>query len=221
MFRAFRVPPRQTVRLVGVLVLAAGLFASGCGQAKAGAAALVGDQRIAVNQLSQSVDATEHAAKQKQLRVTDRAGLVRGVLSRQILSRVLDEAARRKGVTVTRGDVDQQIAEAGGRKRLESQALRSAVPPSELREYVRDHVIQQRLTESLDGNGGAKAQQRALLGYLRKVARDMGVTVSPRYGHFNTKQLTVAPSKSDLSTPDPDESQGGTGLAGAGSSGRG
>lgn len=217
----FRTPPRRALRMAGVLAVTAGLFATGCGQvSKAGAAALVGDQRIAIEELSQSVEATERAAAANQLRVSDRSALVRGVLSRQIISAVLEEAADRRGITVTRGDVDRQIDQRGGRKRLEAQALRSAVPPQELRDYVRNQIIQQRLAETLAG-GDANAQRDALVQYLHKVARDMGVTVSPRYGRFNVQRLSVTAAGSDLSTPDPDQPAGGAGLRGPGPAGSG
>lgn len=227
----FRIPPRRALRLAVVLAAAGGLFATGCGQTQAGAAALVGDQRIAVDELSRSVDSAEQAAAENQLRVSDRGALVRGVLSREITDAVLGEAAARAGITVTRGDVDEQIAEMGGRQRLEMQALRSAaVPPGQLREYVRNQVLQQRLAESLAEGEGRQAQQSALVEHLRGVAGDMGVTVSPRYGRFNAEQLAVTQEQSRLSTPDPDsggaaatglDGPGGPGGTGSGGSGRG
>lgn len=212
---------RRSLTLATTLAAAVGLAVSGCGQVQAGAAALVGDQRIAVDELSQSVDATEQAASENQLRISDRNALVRGVLSREITDRILQEAAARAGISVTRGDVDQQIAELGGRQRLEMQALRSAaVPPDQLREYVRNQIIQQRLAESVaDGDGGRQAQQTALAKHLRGVAGDMGVTVSPRYGNFNAQQLAVTEGQSRLSTPDSDNG-GAAGLSGPGGSGR-
>lgn len=210
--------PRPVLKLAGVVAVAACLVVSGCGQtSKAGAAALVGNQSIAVDELSQSVDATARAAAKNQLQIRDRSALVRSVLSRQIVFAVLEEAADRKGVTVTRGDVDQRIAQSGGRKRLEGRVLRSGVAPSELRDFMRHQVMQQRLAQKL-GGGGAGGQQNALVQYLRKVARDMDVTVSPRYGTFNVQQLSVTQGKSDLSTPDPD---GGAGSGGPGTAGSG
>lgn len=211
--------PRRAFHLVGILALAACLLASGCGQTRAGAAALVGEQRISVNELSQSVNATVQAAAEQQLQVRDRSALVRSVLSRQIVFTILEEAADRKGVTVTRGDVDEWIAQRGGRQRLEAQVLRSGVAPGELREFVRHRIMQQRLARALGAGSGAG--QGALVGYLRKVARDMGVTVSPRYGQFSVQRLGVTEEGSDLSTPDPGSGAGagGPGTAGSGSGG--
>ncbi len=215
----FRIRPRRVPGLVAALVLATGLFVSGCGQVKAGAAALVGDQRISIDELSQTVAATERAAAQQGLRVRDRAALVRGVLSREITAVILKTAAERKGITVSRGDVNQWIAGHGGRQRVRRQALRFGVPPGNLREYARLRIIQQRLAKSLNG-GGAAARNAALVQYLQRVARDLGVTVSPRYGQYSMRRLAVVPEASDLSTPDPDAGVG-PGLGGPGIPGSG
>lgn len=215
-----RTRPRSALRLAVIVTAAGGLLATGCGQTHAGAAALVGDQRIAVDELSQSVDSTQRAAADNQLRVSDRAALVRGVLSREVTDRILNEAAARAGISVDRGDVDRQIAEMGGRQRLEMQALRSAaVPPGQLRGYVRNQIVQQRLAESLAGDGDQGAQQSALVQHLRGVAGDMGVSVSPRYGSFNRQQLAVTEGQNRLSTPDPDSGGGAAGLSGPGGPG--
>lgn len=209
--------PRRAIRLVAVVAVVAGLFVSGCGQTKAGAAALVGDQRISIDELSHSVAATARAAEQQQLRITDRASLVRGVLSREIIAVILEEAASQQGITVTRGDVDAQMSALGGREQVEKHALRRAVPPGEVRDYVRHQIMQQQLAKEM-GGGSPQQQQTALVDYLRKVAGDLGVTVSPRYGQFDQQRLGVTAEQSDLSTPDPDsqESSSGLGVAGSG-----
>lgn len=212
----FRTPTRRAARHTAALTVAAGLLAAGCGQVQPGSAALIGEQRIATDELSQSVSAVESAAEQQQLRISDRSSLVRGVLSREISAVLLEEAAQRKGITVTRGDVDQRIAQVGGRKQLQQRALqRFAVPPSGLREHIRHQLIQQRLASKL--SGGSDPSGDALVTYLQRVAKDMDVTVSPRYGSFNTQQLSVVQDKSDLSTPE--SSQATPGLAGGSGSG--
>lgn len=211
----FRIPTRRVHGLVAVLVLAVGLVASGCGQIRAGAAALVGDQRIAVEELAQSVRATQQAATRNGLRLPDRAALVRAVLSRQIVGAILDESAERKGITVTRREVRQRIAQLGGRQRPEPQAVRRAIPPEELDDYIRRRIIAERLARSLGPGGDARARPAALLAYLRRLARGMDITVSPRYGKFDAGRLAVVPEKSALSTPDEDAA-GGTGLGGLG-----
>lgn len=216
-----RTRPRRAVKLAAVLAVVAGLFVTGCGQVRAGAAALVGDQRIAIEELSQSVEATAAAAAENNLRVTDRGALVRAVLSRQITGVLLEAAAQRHGISVTRGEVDRQIAQSGGRKRLEMQMLRSAVAPEDLRSFMRHQIIRRQLAQEVSQGGGPRAQQEALMKYLQKTARRLDITVSPRYGSFNAGQLRVVQEKSQLSTPDPD-SQPTAGLsepAGSGSSG--
>ena len=200
-----RTRPRRAGKLAAVLALGAGLFASGCGQIHPGTAALVGDQRITVDELSESVKDTAQAAEKRGLQITDRSRLVRAVLSREILSALLDMAAQREGITVTRGEVDRKIEQLGGRQRLEQQLMRRAVPPEGTRQWVRDHIIQQRLAREMSEGGGPRAQQQAFSKYVQKLSRQMEITVSPRYGHFEARRLSVMPEKSNLSTPDTDQ----------------
>lgn len=207
-----RVHPKRGAGLAAAFAVTAGLVVSGCGQIHPGAAALVGEQRIATGELSQAVDATARAAEQHNLRVKDRAALVRSELSRLISDSILHVTAKRADVTVTKSAVDRQIARAGGTKRLELQALRrAAVPPGDVRQYVRNQLIRQKLAQSLSPGGDVRSQSTALVKHLRGVASDVGVTVSPRYGRFSGKQFAVVPEKSELSTPDSD-SQGNPGL---------
>lgn len=214
----FRIPSRRARGLV-VLVLATGLAVSGCGQVRAGAAALVGSQRIAVEELSQSVQAIEQAASGSRLRLTDRSALVRGVLSQKITGAVIDEAAKRNGISVSRKAVQRRMAQLGGRRALQRRALRGGVPPDELGVFVRRQVAAERLVRFRGESGGNPRAQRAeLMGYLRELARGMDITVNPRYGRFDPEQLAVVPDGSRLSTPEADT--GPAGAIGPGGPGR-
>lgn len=215
----FRCLPRPAGGLV-LLVLATALMVSGCGQVRAGAAALVGQQRIAVEELTQSVQAVEQAAAGSGLRLTDRSALVRGVLSQKITGALIDEAAKRNGINVSREAVQRRMAQLGGRRALQRRALRGGVAPDELRVFVRRQVAAERLVRSRGEAGGnvRRAQRAELMGYLRELARGMDITVNPRYGRFDLEQLAVVPHGSRLSTPEADTT--GAGPVGVGELGR-
>ena len=134
---------------------AAVLLLSGCGEAEVrpGAAALVGEERIAADELQQVVERGLSDPTAEQQLGQDLAAFQRQALSRLISREVLEAAAEREGVTVTRGDVDAQLErfaeQAGGREALEAQAAASGVSPQDLPRFVRDIVLEQALGDEL------------------------------------------------------------------------
>ena len=142
---------RRIAAATGLAVLL--LSACGEGQLRPGAAAIVGEQRITSDSLQQVVDrGLEDPQAQEQLG-QDRAAFQRQTLARLINREVLEEAARREGVTVTDGDVDAQLQrfaeQAGGREALEAQAAQSGIAPQDLPRFVRDVVLDQELGDAL------------------------------------------------------------------------
>ena len=129
---------------------------SGCGsgsQVRAGAAALVGSERITSEALSQAVSrglADPAAAEQV---AADRDGYQRQVLSRLVNHDLLAVAARERGVSVTPGQVDSRLAgfqaQAGGAAQLEQQAAQGGIAVSDLRSVVSDVVLQENLGDAL------------------------------------------------------------------------
>lgn len=193
---------RTTLRVAaGAALVAAGLLASGCGPLKMGAAATVGDQRITGEQLDRTVTRTLDAVRERSLgEVRDMSSVRRLELSRKISATLLDAAADRAGIEVTSGDVDAFIARQGDRKQFEAQLLQQfGVPPQELRDEVRGALIRQRLADKLDPGGSPDQQQAKVSDYMRDLAHDLGVSVSPRYGRFDAQQLAIVPGKDTLS----------------------
>ena len=133
-----------TVLLGGVL--------AGCNTSP-GAAAVVGDDRISVTNLQQTVDrALKDPAAQQQLG-QDRAGFVRNELSRLITNVVVARAAADEHVTVSNSDIDHELdtlaQQTGGRQQLVQAASASGVPQRDLRNFVRFFVMQQKLGDAL------------------------------------------------------------------------
>lgn len=141
------------------LVLAAGaalLLLTGCGdssQVRAGAAAIVGSERITTEDLRALVErglADPQAAQQVG---ADREAYQRQALSRLINTAVLEAAAKERGVEVTQGDVAEQVElfamQAGGREALEQQAAQSGISPQDLEPFVRSIVLDQQLGDAL------------------------------------------------------------------------
>ncbi|HTD76250.1 MAG TPA: peptidylprolyl isomerase [Chloroflexota bacterium] len=133
----------------------AGSVLAGCNTSP-GAAAVVGNDRIAVTTLQQAVDrALKDPAAQQQLG-QDRAGFVRNELSRLITNVVVAKAAADEHVTVSNSDIDSELdtlaQQTGGKQQLIQAASASGVPQQDLRNFVRYFVMQQKIGEKLAAN---------------------------------------------------------------------
>jgi foldase protein PrsA len=128
---------------------------SACGNApvRAGAAATVGDARIAISDLNGYVTRGLADPQAQQQLGADKAAFERQSLARMINHVVLAEAARRKGVTTNQGAIDAKLAEfeqqAGGRQQLEQQAAQNGIAKQDLAAFVGDIVLNDALADKL------------------------------------------------------------------------
>lgn len=199
----------RTHRAAAVVVaVAATLLLTACNPAQAGAAALVGDVRITETQVNQAAaDALAAATKDPNAAPggLDSSTFLRQNTNRLITSELLAIAAQREGITVTQPEIDGVIAQAAGGTAAESFqaqiAAQFAVPPAELESFVHDFVVRQKLGAKLAPSGDSTAQRAAADAYLVQLADEVGVTVSPRYGHWNSETALIDDDLNDLSVP--------------------
>jgi foldase protein PrsA len=129
------------------------LSACGDGQASPGSAAVVGEDAISADRLAERVDQGLADPQAAQQLGGDRTGYQQDILGQLINRELLEIATEREGISVTDGDVEaelQRIAEEnGGMESLEEQAAQSGLPPEDLRNVVRDVVLEQRLGDAL------------------------------------------------------------------------
>ena len=140
------------------LVVTAGLAVltlSGCGDepVRAGAAATVGEVRITTTALNELVTRGLADPQAEQQLGADKAAFQRQTLTRLINHEVLVQAAAEEGVKVTDGAVDARIADferqAGGAQQLEQTAAQSGVAKEDLRDFIRDIVVNEALGDKL------------------------------------------------------------------------
>lgn len=188
--------------LVGAVALVA-VVASGCGSASPGAAAVVGGDRISEGELTQKVE----QVLQAQGRPVDSASeaLVVTTLDRLITTSLVLQLAEREGVEVTQGELDATVANyaeaTGGQEAFEELLIQQDLAPESIDDLFRVNILAQKLGLQLDPLGSPEAQSAAVLSAVTEFSREVGTSVSPRYGTWDAATLTVGEIGNDLSVP--------------------
>ncbi len=198
------VPIRRLI--TGAVLAAAVVGLSACNPAEAGSAAVVGPYRVSESSIQQ--DAKDVLKQIDALQGTPPAydALLRELVQRQVDIRLYNEAAKREGITVTQGQVEQLITQAGGRANVEkgfATADQQWAPASGVDDAARVYLIEQQLAQKLAPGQAADAQAQAVQKYLGDLANEIGVSVSPRYGSWDPAKVLVVAPTNDLSSPGP------------------
>jgi hypothetical protein len=183
----------KRVRVLLVAAASAGALTA-CSPLHAGAAAIVGDQRITTGELNSGIEEYQQAlisakVSADQLQVPS---IPQGVLMQLIDIRQFGLLAERHGVTVTDGEIDSARAQyQGGPGALDKMMLGRAVPPSQSRAWIRAQLsIQKVLKQEGAGNDQASLQQAQ-----QKVLKELDtieIKISPRYGELSAQTGQLA-----------------------------
>ncbi|WP_338897845.1 SurA N-terminal domain-containing protein [Streptomyces sp. TG1A-60] len=203
----------RTAFLLSAAIAAAPLLTA-CGSgAHPGAAAVVGGERITVAQLENRVNevrAAQRAATpdrtQYQQVVAQTGALTRNTLNGMVLERVLDQALKDAGVTVTRKEVQKYRSdlehEAGGPAALEQAYLqRYSVAPEQLDESVRSDVEVQKLSAALGADLNTPEGGTVFWEALSKASGKLDVDLNPRYGSWGVDETSGRVGLLDTKTP--------------------
>lgn len=146
----------RTPRRLALAAGAALLLLTACGdsgEARPGAAAVVGGTTISADQLSGLIERGLADPQAESALGADRAEFQRQALSRLINAEVLEQTAADNGVTVTDGDVAAQRKlfeeRAGGPEALVAQAAQSGIAEEDLDFFLRSVVLDQELAATL------------------------------------------------------------------------
>lgn len=151
------------IRLLATCAVAA-VVLTGCGSSpiRAGAAAIVGSNRISIDKLATTVDEGLADPAAAQL-ASDRLSYQRDVLGRLISGEVVDAAARREGVSVTPAEVDAQYTaietSVGGAEQLRSQAAAAGLTLDRVHELARTRALTNALGDKLTADVPVSQEQ--------------------------------------------------------------
>jgi hypothetical protein len=175
--------------------------AAGTGTAHPGAAAVVGDQRIAVATLQSEVTAYRTALAAGGTGAAEPASVPAQTLQWLVLAQVVQQTVAEHGLTVTEGQVQQaeasDAAQAGGVQALQAAFVSQlALAPSSMELFYRMRAGEMALLAQA-GVGPTSSQAGAELQQILAASADrLGVQVNPRYGVWNAGKLALgAPSE--------------------------
>ena len=198
---------RRTAAVVAIPLLA-GLALAACSTPSAGTAASVGGTTITTSQLTTTVDELKGQVTALEGASWDDAKATSRVLTDGVTYLLLDEAARREGITVTQGEIDKLVndaiaANAGGdRAKFVENLAASGTPESQIPLAARAVIIKTALEKKLaPGETDAVKVDAAVKAYLTEIADDLGVDIAPRFGKWDTETAGLADPPNDLSSP--------------------
>jgi hypothetical protein len=170
---------------------------SGCSAQTAhpGAAAVVGDQRIAVSTLQADVSAYRTAVS-KDTTASEGASVSSQTLQLLVIAQLVQQTLAAQGGSVTEGQVQQAEASAAAQQGS-AQALSQAfveqlsLAPSDMDVFYRMQLGELELLEKAGVNPSSSSASAALVKLLAAAAAKIGVQVNPRYGVWSDTKLTL------------------------------
>jgi hypothetical protein len=192
----------MTAVLAGVF--AASLLAlTGCGANQAGAAAVLGDQRISESQLNDQVQALLSA---QGLTAEDASSeLVTNTLDRMITSNLVEQLADREGIVVGQGEIDvirlQYVAQAGGQAELDALLLQQGVLAADVDKVIKLNLQVSKIGEKLAPGVEPEVQGGAVFIAASELSVELGTEVAPRFGTWDPENLTIGPVANNVSAP--------------------
>lgn len=195
-----------TVRRTGILaagVLLAGVpLLTACGTPRQGAAAVIGDDQISVSSLQSRVNAVRDAQAEQPNgeQLIEQSGNISGsTLFTMVLAEVTDQALKDAGITITRRELqdfrDTSEKQAGGPEALESALLQQqGIAPRDIDAFFRTELGLRKLATANGTVLDSPEGQQKVGALLTKTSKAMDINVNPRYGKWNSDQLTIDPS---------------------------
>jgi len=177
--------------------MAAAAVLTACGAtAHPGAAAVVGDQRIAVTTLDSHLTAYRTALAAQAGGASEGSGLVRHTLQVLVESQLVDDALSARHLGVTPAEVQREraaaVAQTGSEQALDQAFLQQiGLAPSDIDTYFRLTVGEQKLLRAEGVDPSSAQAGPAMTRILSETAARHRVTVNPRYGAWNAQQAAV------------------------------
>ena len=189
--------------IAGIGLLSISLGLSGCSSQTAGAAAVVGEQRISESELDTEVQDTLDL---QGLSSTDSSNeLIVNTLNQLITGILVNELSDREKITVAQGEIDdlrlQYVAQAGGQEAFEASIGEQGISIGEVDSIISVNLQVAKLGDVLSPSGDADAKSAEVFIAISELSLELGTEVAPRFGTWDPENLSVGPAANSLSEP--------------------
>ena len=210
---------RRLVKLSAV-ALGAGLVVTACSPAKAGSAAIVGDQRITIATLDTEVTNLSQTAKLYPATVQlTQVQLTQQTLTWLIRFKIDDELARQAGITVSTAQAQKALNAIYAQTKANAKAqgitnvplslflAANGIPPNLSDEVGRYQAIDDQFGKQANGGKAptSDSAQSATTAKLTKArclaAKSLDIKVNPQFGQLDYNQVAVVTAPSPVSRP--------------------
>jgi len=189
-------------KILALVAVAATFVLTGCSQV--GAAATVGDTKITQATVQGSIDAilAERAkVDTTQMQLETGESLNRGQLRFHLLSTLLREVGAELKLTVSKAEIDTRRAsildQVGGAASLPTALVNAGIAPDDLDTYIEAISYSDKIGQKLVAAGVTEDQVGTELQKLVVAkAKELGVTVNPRYGKWDATVADVVATDS-------------------------
>ena len=187
-------------KILALVAVATTLLLTGCSQV--GSAATIGSTKISQATVQSSIDAIL-AARQgvdtSQMQLETGEVLNRGQLRFHLLTALLLEVGKEIKLSVSKAEIDTRrqgiIDQVGGEEALPNALVGAGIAPNDFDRYIEAILISDKITQALTAAGVTEADMGAQISKLVVAkAKELGVTVNPRYGKWDATVADVVAS---------------------------
>ena len=187
-------------KILALVALATTLLLTGCSQV--GSAATIGSTKITQATVQGSIDAIL-AARQgvdtSQMQLETGEILNRSQLRFHLLTVLLLEVGKEIKLSVSKAEIDTRrqgiIDQVGGEEALPNALVGAGIAPNDFDKYIEAILISDKITQTLTAAGVTEADMGAQISKIVVAkAKELGVTVNPRYGKWDATVADVVAS---------------------------
>jgi len=187
-------------KILALVAVATTLLLTGCSQV--GSAATLGSTKISQATVQSSIDAILASRKgvdTSQMQLDTGEALNRGQLRFHLLTELLREVGKEIKISVSKAEIDtrrQSITDqVGGADALPNALVGAGIAPKDFDQYIEAISLSDKISQALSAAGVTEADMGAQIQKLVVAkAKELGVTVNPRYGKWDGTVADVVAS---------------------------
>ena len=189
-------------KTLAAATLVIAIVLTGCAQV--GAAATIGDMKITQASVQSSIDSILGArvgVDTSKMQLQTGEELNRGQLRFHLLTQLLRATASELKISVTKAEIDTRrqsiIEQVGGVELLSAALVGAGIARDDFDTYIEAITLSDKISQSLIASGVAQADIGAAVQKLVVAkAKELGVTVNPRYGAWDATIADIIASDS-------------------------